>query len=207
MIAVIGRVALFMGVALSLTLTGCASPSQPSRFYRLDSQLSLAAMPEPGVVQASMPMLGVGPVMLASYIDRPQLVERSAGFRVDLHEFDRWAGTLQENIVQVLTTVLQQKLPWSQVIGYPWNGSVRPDYELMLYISRFDRQGDQIKLQARWSLVATKGDRLVRLDRSAIQVPVSGAGIEAGIAASSQALQLLAAEISRQLPPPIADQR
>jgi hypothetical protein len=207
MIAVIGRFALFVGLALSIGLAGCASPSQPSRFYRLDSQLPLAAMPEPGLAQAPMPMVGVGPVMLAGYLDRPQMVERSAGYRVELHEFDRWAGTLQENIVQVLADVMQQSLPRVQVISYPWDGSVRPDYALILHVSRFDRQGDRIRLQARWSLVATADDRLLRLDRSAIEVAVEGAAIEATVAASSQALQLLAGEISQKLPSLIADQR
>ncbi|MEJ2592453.1 MAG: PqiC family protein [Candidatus Thiodiazotropha sp.] len=199
MIAMIRTTSIGVCLLLTLFLTGCASPSQPSRFYRLDSQLPLVKVPEPRDGSA-ITLIGVGPVMLASYLDRPQIVERTPGYGLDLHEFDRWAGTLQENIVQVLVNVMQQRMPHSQVIAYPWNPNLRPDYELMLYISRFDRQAGQLRLQARWSLVSAQGNRLVRLAQSEIEIPVEGAGVEAVVAASSQALQQLGREIAAGLP-------
>lgn len=200
-------ISLTLSLILAQGMTSCASPSQPSRFYRLDSQLPPAVMPERQRDGAPIPLVGIGPVNLASYLDRPQLIERSSGYRLDLYEFDRWAGTLQENIVQVLTNVMQQALPQAQVVGQPWDGSMRPDYQVLLYVSRFDRQGDKVRLWARWSLVDDKSDRLIWLDQSEIEVSVEGADLEAGVAASSEALQLLAREISLRLLPLLAAQR
>ncbi|MCU7852165.1 MAG: PqiC family protein [Candidatus Thiodiazotropha sp. (ex Monitilora ramsayi)] len=201
-----GYLARLIALSLVLSILGCTSPSQPSRFYRLDSQLSGAVMPERPVTGEELPLVGVGPIRLASYLDRPQLIERISSHQLNLYEFDRWAGTLQENMVQVLSNVMQQALPQAQVIGHPWHSSVQPDYEVILYISRFDRQLDKIKLQARWSLVEQRKGRLLRLDQTVIETSTNGGGIEAGVKASSDAVQILAKEIAAQLQTLIADQ-
>jgi uncharacterized protein len=192
---------------LVLILVGCASPSQPTRFYRLDSQAPLAVLPAPSPGATPLPLLGIGPVSLASYLDRPQLVERSGGHRLVLHEFDQWAGTLQENILVVMTREMQQRLPRVRVIGYPWNSAVQPGYELVIDVSRFDRQAGKIGLQARWSLLAQPDNRLLRLDQTAIETPLAGSDMESVVAASSLAVQLLAREIASQVQPLLDNQR
>ena len=194
-------------LALALILAGCASPSQPTRFYRLDGQTPLAVLPAPSPGGAQLPLLGVGPVSLASYLDRPQLIERSADHRLVLHEFDQWAGSLRENILAVMTREMQQTLPRVRVIGYPWNSAVRPGYELVIDVSRFDRQAGNISLQARWSLLAQPENRLIRLDQTAIETPLAGSDVESAVAASSQAVEMLAREISDQVRPLLGDQR
>jgi uncharacterized lipoprotein YmbA len=64
-------------LSLALLLAGCATPSPPSRFYRLEGGSPPPAMPQPGVPGQTLPLIGLGPVQLASYLDRPQMVERS----------------------------------------------------------------------------------------------------------------------------------
>lgn len=192
---------------LVLILAGCASPSQPTRFYRLDSQAPLSDLPVAPPGGVPLPLLGVGPVNLASYLDRPHLIERSAGHRLVLHEFDQWAGSLQENILGVLTREMQQALPRVRVIGYPWNTGVRPGYELLIDISRFERQAGKIGLEARWSLLAQPDYRLIRLAQTAIETPLAGGDMESAVAAYSQAVQLLAREIAGQLQTLLGDQR
>ena len=54
-----------------ILLAGCASPSPPSRFYRLETTQPPVAMPQPVVSGEVLPIVGVGPVELASYLDRP----------------------------------------------------------------------------------------------------------------------------------------
>jgi len=195
------------GLLLVLILAGCASTSQPTRFYRLDSQTSLSILPAQSPGGTPLPLLGIGPVSLASYLDRPQLIERSRGHRLVLHEFDQWAGTLQENILEVMTREMQQALPRVRVIGYPWNSAVRPGYELVIDVSRFDRQEGKVELEARWSLLAQPENRLIRLEQTAIEAPLTGGDMESAVAASSQAVQQLAREIADQLEPLLGDQR
>jgi uncharacterized lipoprotein YmbA len=196
-----------MVLVLLGSLLGCTAPSPPSRFYRLDSQSIGTVIPQASPAGKSLPLVGVGPVRLASYLDRPQIVERQSPHRLTLHEFDRWGGTLQENMVQVLTNIMQKELRQSQVIGFPWHSGVEPDYEVLLYISRFERQGDRIQLQARWSLVERESRRLMHLDQSAIETQVDGLGIASSVAAASEAVQILAREIAAQLQSQVVDQR
>jgi uncharacterized lipoprotein YmbA len=193
-------------VLLLVWLAGCATPSQPSRFYRLESALPTAAMPQPGVAGQSLPLIGIGPVQLASYLDRPQMVERSTRHRLRLHEFDRWAGTLQENAIQVLSDVMQRELSGAQVIGYPWHSSVRPDYEVVVTINRFERQGGRVRLEAGWTLLAQPQGRLVRLGRQPFETEVGGGDIEAMVAAASTALEQLGRSLAAELAPLLGSQ-
>jgi uncharacterized protein len=196
-----------LALALLGSLLGCTAPSPPSRFYRLDSQSMEGVIVQAHQHAEHLPLVGVGPVRLASYLDRPQIVERQSPHRLTLHEFDRWGGSLQENMVQVLTNVMQRHLPQAQVIGAPWESRVEPVYEVLFYISRFERQDNRVQLQARWSLMQRDGNRLMLLEQSKIESQVSGADIESSVAAASEAVQILAREVAARLQPLLLDQR
>jgi uncharacterized lipoprotein YmbA len=194
-------------VLLLFWLVGCATPSPPSRFYRMESSSAPTGMPQPGISTQSLPLIGIGPVQLASYLDRPQMVERSTPYRLKLHEFDRWAGTLQENIVQVLNEVIQRELEMAQVVAYPWHSSVRPGYEVVLRINRFERQVDRLRLQARWILIVQPQGQLVGLDQQLFEAPIEDNDMEAVVAAASAALEQLGHAIAEDLAPLQAGQR
>ena len=184
-------------VVLSV-LAGCASPSQPTRFYRLDGEPRGAELvdlkPLPGIT-----LIGISTVELAGYLDRPQIVERRSPHRLELYEFDQWAGSLQENLRLLMTDRLQQQLESMRVIAYPWHQSVMPDFELHLYISRFDVEGEQIRLQARWSLIERSDNRLVAMQRMTVLEPSSGDGVEAGVSAANRAVSKLAVQIASRI--------
>src|SRR5262245_33951851 len=75
-----------LGVCL-LGLSGCRS-SPPPRFYVLPSLTSadtaLPAAPRDLTI-------GVGPVSLPPYLDRPQIVTRASRAKLELGEYDQWA--------------------------------------------------------------------------------------------------------------------
>jgi uncharacterized lipoprotein YmbA len=185
-----------LALFLALIISGCAgTPSQPTRFYRLDGEPiraeTVSLKPQPG-----QKLVGIGPVKLAAYLDRPQIIERDSPHRLQLHEFDHWAGPLQENIVQVVTDLMRQRLVDMPVIAYPWHGSVKPDYEVLLSFNRFDREDDKLWLQLRWSLIQSHDNRLLEMQRLVIEEPLQGSGIEAGVAAANRAMARLAEQIA-----------
>ncbi len=196
-----------VSAALLLWLSGCAAPSPPTRFYSLEGRVPTPAMPQSVLPGESLPLIGIGPVELASYLDRPQLVERSTPHRLQLHEFDRWAGTLQENAVQLLRDAIQRELTGAQVIGYPWHSSVRPDYEVSVTINRFERQGGEVRLEARWTLVKQPQGRLLRLGRQPFASALDGSGMEATVAAASLALERLGQALAGELGPLLVSER
>ena len=187
---------LIFALSFSLLFTGCAgTSSQPTRFYRLDGQLektqTISLKPLPG-----QQLVGIGPISLASYLDRPQIVERQSPHRLELHDFDHWAGSLQENIVQVVTDLIRLRLADMRVVAYPWHGSVRPDYEVLLYINRFERESDRVWLQLRWTLVSSNDNKLLEMQQLVIEEPTQGGGVEAGVAAANRAMGQLAERIA-----------
>ncbi|MEW8624178.1 MAG: PqiC family protein [Candidatus Thiodiazotropha sp.] len=186
-------------VFLLITLCiGCASPSQPTRFYRLDAGIdnldSVDLTPRPGGV-----VIGIDAVELAGYLDRPQMIERTSSHRLELYEFDQWAGSLQENLLALVRDRIQQQLKAMQVIAYPWPLGLKPDYELKLAIQRFERVEGRIELQGLWTLVETNRRRIVLMRQSRLQEPIQGTDIEAGVAAASQAASRLAEQIAEQM--------
>jgi uncharacterized lipoprotein YmbA len=185
--------------SLLLWLAACAAPSQPARFYRLQSSAPPMTMPQAQVPAQSLPLVGVGPVRLATYLDQPRIVERAGPHRLRLHEFDRWAGTLQENIAQVVSETIQRKLVMAQVVAYPWHSSLRPAYEVTLSIERFERDGERLVLDARWTLVAQPQGLVVGLGQRQFETPVAGKDMEATVSAASAALELLGHGIATEL--------
>ena len=87
-----------LGAAV-LLLGACAS-SPPSSFYLLTPMSAAPA------VRGSGPIVGVGPVRLADYLDRPQIVSRAAPNRLQVSEVHRWGGSLQDNLLLVLACLL-----------------------------------------------------------------------------------------------------
>ncbi len=185
----------------SILLTGCSTqPSQPTRLYQLNAMLEPRAMAEEsGFTASGQPRVGVGPVQLASYLDRPQIITRLTPYRIELDDFHHWAGKLQENITLVLVDALQAKLGSAEVIAYPWHRVVKPAYVVTLDIRRFDAEAGQLFLQARWTLLEGQEGKLLDLGRIRIVEPLQGSGPESVVAASSQALNQLALKLTRLL--------
>ena len=192
---------LMVYLLLTALLGGCGTqPSQKTLFYRLDVPVpsvgKTTGEPKAADVQ---PFIGVGPVTLANYLDRPQIITRVNPYRLELDDFHHWAGRLQDNITQLLADSLQTKLGQEKVVAYPWHRSVKPRYELTLDIHRLDEEAGQVALQARWTLVEPEQDRLLDLQQVWISEPVEGAGMEALVAAASRALQQLAEQLAGRL--------
>jgi uncharacterized lipoprotein YmbA len=176
----------------ALLLAACAAKTPPAQFYLLQAQMvKTAAVEHLGVI-------GVGPVDLPAYLDRPQIVTGLGGAQYQLDEFQRWAEPLKDNITQVLADDLAQQAPGAHILVFPWNRAIVPDYQISLQIGRFHAgpQG-QIELQANWSVFHQNQPLLLK--SSHIQVPVADPGYGAKVIAHSQALAQLSQEIAQAL--------
>jgi hypothetical protein len=142
-------------------------------------------------------VIGIGPVKLADYLDQSMLVTRTSENQAVKAEFDRWVGSLKDNLINVLADNIGFLLPTERIYLYPWRVSVPIDYQVVLDIVRCDgRLGDAVWLEARWSIVGGGPEKkLLKTNRSSIREPVSGADYAALVAAQSRALAKLSQEI------------
>ena len=179
---------ILFGICLML-LGGCAS-SPPARFYIL-TPLSGAEMANASVASANELAIGVGPITLPSYLDRPQIVSRVSRSKLDLAEFDQWAAPLQDNFSRVLAANLSLLIPTDRIAVFPWPRSTPIDYQISLEVLRFDgAMGGEIVLLALWSLVGTDGQELV-MKKSRFTESAGAEDYEATVAAMSRTIEAL----------------
>ena len=177
-----------------LFLGGCAS--KPSNYYLLHSLQSEA----PGVKAASAEndlTIGVGPIKIPDYLDRPQIATRATLSSLQLAEFDKWAESLEKNLGRVLAENLSLLLSTDRVVVSPWPGSVHVLYQVTVDVTQFEYTADgKVKLVAGWSVFGNDGQKLLAMKRSRFIVPVQSTGFDAIASAQSQAVADMSREIA-----------
>lgn len=144
-------------LALTCILAACAE-SQPSRFYMLSS------LPPAEASGSGKPLsVGVGPISMPEYLNRPQIVTREGETKLALAEFDRWGEPLGELFSQVMAANLSSLLKTERVYSLPRRRTASLDYQVEIDIYRFDAdQLGLIYLTARWSLYGKGGKKLLK---------------------------------------------
>lgn len=184
--------------ALTFTLTGCAV-SDPSRYYALATRGAPARIP----VAATAPTItiGVGPVTVPGYLERPQVVTRDANDGLLIWPYHRWAEPLDIGIAQALADDLGARLPSDRIAVFPWPGAMARviDYQVAVAVVRLDgAPGRRITLDARWRLLG-KGNKELVFKRSTLTESVPDGGVPAFVAAMNRAISGLGEEISQEI--------
>lgn len=169
----------------ALALSGCGS-SPDTRFYVLSTALE-PARPLAGTEQGIA--VGVGPIALPEYLDRPQIVTRTDQNELQLAEFDKWAESLKDNVTEVLAENLALALPSRNVAAYPWKRAAQLDYQVVVKVIRFESgSGGESTLNARWSVWSGDGKSELLVRESRYVEPAGGKDYRATVAAMSRAL-------------------
>jgi len=176
--------------ALLVTTAGCSS--RQVEFY----QLPYAAASVDGQAQGLSVL--VGPVKLADYLQREQILQRQPDGRLLYSRQGRWAGGLDEEIGQLLLSRIAASSNNSQISLYPDRVGVGPAAQIVVSISRLD-SGEQLPavLQAQWRLLDVQGKQH---SSGMLSLEQEHDGSMAGqVQAQSDLLQQLAAELGRAL--------
>ncbi|MFZ0242997.1 MAG: PqiC family protein [Desulfobacterales bacterium] len=182
--------------AIALALSGgCLGKSAATRFYTL-TPLPDAPSSAEKVNPARHAAVGIGPIKLADYLDQSELVTRTSDNRLSLAQFDQWAGSLEDNLTNVVAENIGGLVPTDRIYLYPWRSADQIDYQVVLDVVRCDGQlGEAAWLVVRWNLIGRQDKRVLATSRSSIREPVEGADFDALVAAQSRAL----AELSREI--------
>ncbi len=181
-------------LAAIASLSACAT-SPPTRLHLLAVE---PAGPLPGAPGSGL-VLGVGPIEVVDYLERPEIVTRRGRTSLVLAEFDRWGERFEVMVARVLRESLARLLATDAVLDLPADRDIEPDFRLALQLLRFEAEEEgEVVLEARWELAGRTGSRPLRRQRTVIREPIEpGPGIEPVVAAMSRALGALAGELAR----------
>ncbi len=177
-----------------LLLCGCASKA--TNYYVLHSLQS--EVQDVKITRAENDLtIGVGPIKIPEYLDRPQMATRSTPDSLQFAEFDKWAEPLEKDLARVFAEDLSILLSTDRVIVFPWAGSVHVLYQVTVDVAQMEYTPDgKALLVAGWSVFGNDGGKLLAIKRSIIIVPVQSTGFEAIASAQSRAVGEMSREIA-----------
>jgi uncharacterized protein len=176
----------------AMLAAGCLGGNAPTRFYVL-------APGEMTAVTAPALSVGLGPIGLAGYLDRPQIVTRPAADKIDLGEFDQWGEPLRDGVSRVLAEDLARQMPSAKISVFPWRGLEQIRYQVIVNVTRLDGpSGGDLTLEARWRILDNAGKEMTA-KTTRISEPTGAAGYSPTVSAMSRALAALSREIAQAL--------
>ncbi|TDQ37512.1 PqiC family protein [Thiopseudomonas denitrificans] len=140
-------------LASAIALGAGCSLVAPGEFYQLQAPAEASTS-----VHADLAVL-LGPVKLADYLQREQILQRQPDGRLTASRNGRWAGNLEDEVGQLLLRQMAMRLGSSHVALYPDRVGVKAGAQIVLSISRLDSgEGEPAVLEAQWRLLDTDGE-------------------------------------------------
>ncbi len=198
------RNGIFLIITLLILFTtfmfaGCRGSAPPVEFYTLNSMSSMQPKKDTAVTDQNL-AIGVGPVEIPTILDRPQIVTRTGQNRLEMDEFHRWAGPLDEDFARVVAENISFLLPSDHVAVYPWDPDFKPNYQVVMDVRYFEgRLGEDIRLEVFWRVSDPHNKKKLIEKKSVIKEPLQTKDYEALVAAKSQALVKLSTEIVKNI--------
>ena len=155
-----------------LGLSGCLSipTSRTPQFYTL----SAAGDPASQKLKiASDVIIGVGPIKIPNYLDRPQIVTRDKNKMLQFAQFDRWGEALDTGLARLIREDLTVMLPQAKLTLYPWNPSIAVKYQVVVEIVQLDSELDQnMDLVVQWTIIDVQNSKALVIKRSEFHQPI-----------------------------------
>src|SRR3984893_1196550 len=160
----------FLAGVIAASMTGCsymakailAPQKDISKFYLLTPTADSAA-PATGSTQSASGnfTIGLGPIKLPPYLDRPEIVTRAAANRLELSKEDRWGESIQNGFTRSMERDLSAQFG-AAIVVFPWYNTVHVDMQVQLEGFRFqtDPQGLPT-LSAKWTILDSTGKNIL----------------------------------------------
>ncbi len=190
---------VWIGVLAATLLAACGSSPKPNMYTLLDG-VAAGSGKGPGLSVAVMP------AAVPDIVDRPQMVVRQPGNRVQILEQQRWAEPLRQEIPRLVAVDLGRLLESSAVIALPDDvQTLSPAVRLSLDVQRFDASlSEGVGVDIAWRLQLRDGK--VRQGRSTVVEPLQASG-EASYAALVGAYRRAFGKVSADIAEGIREMR
>jgi hypothetical protein len=198
---------IFLVGAIAASMTGCsylakailAPQKDISKFYLLTPTADTA--PATGSTQSTNGnfTLGLGPITLPKYLDRPEIVTRMAPNRLELSKEDRWGESIQNGFTRAMERDLAAQAD-AAIVVFPWYSTVHIDMQVQIDIYRFetDAQGTAT-LSAKWTILDSTGKNILYTVESNLTQPSKPGDNTEAAAALSRTIGDLSGQIANML--------
>lgn len=185
----------FLYIGLFLLTAACFGGKSPSSVFYTLKPLDTA----PATFQTPVISLGVEPVNLPGYLDKPQLVlSNENGIELSISETNRWAESLSTILQRTISKDLSIYLPKATVVNKNYSRETF-DYSLIVEVLKLDGVMEKnAVLEVMWSLVDVKGTLVVQ-KRATFTAPIDDTYDDFVFAQSK-----LVGELSKQIATTIA---
>ena len=185
-----------LAAGILIVLTGCGT-SPTSTFYSL-KPISPPEQVTPAPKKEIS--LRINRFVFPDYLDRPSIVTRSDGDRIQIAEFHRWAGSLSSEFHRVLGADLGVLLNTPRISVYPGDATFHADFHISGNVVAFDGTLNRdVRLDVYWSVSDQTRRQVLAVRHSVVTVPVADQGYDALVAAYGRALEQLSTQMQTVL--------
>ncbi|MDN3637584.1 PqiC family protein [Simiduia curdlanivorans] len=184
---------VFILLLACVALSSCKSVA-PKTFYLLGDSQWLAPAPEAEVNV----LVGIGPIELAGFLNRPQLVYQGQDGAIHVATGHVWAEPLEKGVARTLGMKLTAQNPARAFVYFPWRQDSKPEKSVRVQIHNIFRAAETVGLQATWVVVVAGADGAMTYHHFNKQVSAKpdSEGLVDGL---NQLLSLLAEDVDKAL--------
>jgi uncharacterized lipoprotein YmbA len=184
------RVIFFIGMC-SLIVACQHSPKK--NYYYLSAQAAEKSG-EQRNNDLALQLIGIGPVEVADYLNRSQIIDNQTDNTLNMSENAYWAEPLDKSISRVISLNLTQLNNSRSFVNFPWRNDSKPKYSLRVRVDNLARSGSNATINATWELVNTETkSSLVR------RIFVRSIPVAAGAKALAQSYSQLLGDLSKEM--------
>jgi len=177
-------------ILLVLLLSACGT-SPKTNFYLLSSDNDIESNTSEDI------SIGLWQINLPELIDRPEIVTRTGPYTIDMADFHRWAGDLENNVSILIAEELSHNLNTGYVTISPWPSYRNLDYQIKVLIREFTGElGGESKLEGAYIILNGKGNKKILDENFALKEKTKGGNYSDMVSAMSRLVIHLSAQIS-----------
>jgi uncharacterized lipoprotein YmbA len=164
--------------------------SDPTQYFVLTGEEHAPRAPASVVI-------GIDRIDLPEYLRRSEIVTRTEANQLKIADYERWGEPLKDGFSRTLKTDLESRLGAGHVLVAPFDPAHRPAVTVDVDVRRFERVlPDRAVLEATWTLRDATGKGSLMTKEVRLSQPLARDDTRATVAALSQVLAALAAEIA-----------
>jgi len=187
-------------ILFSFVFSGCLSVSDSPvpRFYTLRSTDNAGESKKFDI--ASKVIIGIGPIEIPEYQNRPQMVTTDKDGMLTFAQFERWGESLDSGLARLILENLTLIFPQAELQIFPCNFSIPLDYQVIVNVVQLESQLDKdIFFVAQWTIIDSKTQEMLLTKRSQIRQAINPHTYSGLALALSKVCTLLSGEIAENL--------